>query len=153
MYDEAIPQLEALRHLKQLCLAAEMRSAARAITKFYTDRLPGSPIGVAQLALLMRVYLLGEASMLNLAQEMETDRTTLARNVDVLRREGYLQVMPGADRRSRLVSLTAEGMNVLRETVPKWQAAQADFLAEIGDATWHNLMRDLRQVAIVEQEF
>ena len=152
MTDREIPQLEEVRHLQHVCLAAELRSAARAATKFYTDRLTDSPIGVAQLALLMRLYLLGEVNMVKLAQEVEDDRTTIARNVELLKRDGFVQVTEAEDRRLRLVKLTDAGVATLKETIPKWQQAQAAFLAEIGASTWRNLMHDLRSVAQVEQK-
>ena len=142
-----IPYLDEMRHTPHICLAEGLRSANRAITKRYTEYMAGTDIGPAQASLLMRLYYLRSATMLELARHMETDRTTITRNVDLLARDGFVQIVPGDDRRSKIVSLTEKGFARLEETLPKWRAAQADLKDLLGDDLWDRLLKETRILA------
>jgi DNA-binding MarR family transcriptional regulator len=68
-----------------------------------------------------------------LAEELLLDRTTLGRNIQPLRREGLIAIARGrVDRRSREVSLTAEGVTRMRAAIKRWAAAQTRFEAAFG---------------------
>src|SRR3546814_3806283 len=92
--------LEEVRNTPHICLAEGLRAANRAVMKHYVDSMAGSPVNPVQMSLIMRVYYLRNATMQTLAQHMETDRTTTTRNVDVLVRDGFLEIGEGKDRRS-----------------------------------------------------
>src|SRR3546814_6142888 len=92
----------------------------------YVDSMAGSPVNPVQMSLLMRVYYLRNATMQTLAQHMETDRTTTTRNVDVLVRDGFLEIGEGKDRRQRLVRLTERGHEALEVSIPKWRKARSE---------------------------
>ncbi|MFB9075188.1 MarR family winged helix-turn-helix transcriptional regulator [Citricoccus parietis] len=101
--------------------------------KHYVDSMAGSPVNPVQMSLLMRVYYLRNATMQTLAQHMETDRTTTTRNVDVLVRDGFLEIAEGKDRRQRLVRLTERGHEALEVSIPKWRKAQDELKNALGD--------------------
>ena len=87
-----LPFLEDVRTQRHVCFAEQLRSANRAITKLYTEHLGDADIGIAQLSLLIRLYYFGEITLSRLAQNLETDRTTLTRNVQILERSGHLEI-------------------------------------------------------------
>jgi DNA-binding MarR family transcriptional regulator len=144
-----IPYLEDIRLTRHVCLAEGLRAANRAVTKYYSDRMSGCDIGAAQFSLLMRLYYLGESTMLQLAKHMDIDRTTLARNVDLLEKGGFVEVSEGRDRRSRLVKLTDRGFEALNSALPKWLEAQRQMRELIGEAMWQNLIEETRILAKV----
>lgn len=143
----AIPYLEEVRHSPHICLAEGVRSANRAVSRWYADYLEDSPLSVAQASLLMRLYYLREPTIMKLAQHLEADRTTLSRNVDLLQKGGFVEIVPGEDRRSRIVRMTDAGWAALEEVLPKWRAAQDALRERLGDADWVRLLADTRLLA------
>jgi len=78
-----------------------------------------------------------------LAEIMGMDRTTVTRNLKPLMERGLLAFSPGADRRSKCVSLTLAGQKTWELAKPLWQEAQAEIQARLGDietATLHRLL-------------
>ncbi len=68
-----------------------------------------------------------------LADELELDRTTLARNLRPLERDGLLSTTaPPADQRVTEVRLTARGRRVIEKALPSWRKAQASVAARLG---------------------
>lgn len=139
-----LPYLEEVRAHRHVCFAEQLRSANRAVTKLYTQHLGDADIGIAQLSLLIRLYYFGEISMSKLAQQLETDRTTLARNVQLLARSGHLSIVKADDRRTRMVRLTDTGFESLQRAIPRWIEAQSDLHARLGQGPWEALFAGLR---------
>jgi DNA-binding MarR family transcriptional regulator len=104
-----LPYLEEVKASRQLCFAEQLRSANRVTAKLYTEHLGDCDIGITQLSLLIRLYYFEEVTMSRFATILETDRTTLARNVQRLERSGHVEVVSGEDGRERLVRLTDLG--------------------------------------------
>ncbi len=144
---QQLPYLEEVRTLRHVCFAEQLRSANRAITKLYTQHLGDSDIGIAQLSLLIRLYYFGEVGISKLAQQLETDRTTLARNVQLLENSGHVVIGGGEDRRARLVALTDKGYESLKRTIPRWLEAQKELHARLGRERWDELFAGLRLLA------
>ena len=144
------PRLEAIRQTPHICLAEGLRAANRAIARRYDSYINDSGVGPAQLSLLMRLYYLGPTAMGQLAVQMETDRTTLTRTVKLLQDAGHVEVVPGESKRFRLVRMTEQGFSVLSQAIPKWEQAQADLRALLGDQSWATLLGETRHLLAVE---
>lgn len=145
-----LPFLEDVRTRRHVCFAEQIRSAHRAINKLYTAHLGDADIGIAQLSLLIRLYYFGEVTLSRLAQNLETDRTTLTRNVQLLERSGHVEIVGADDLRKRMVRLTDQGFRSLKLALPRWQQAQEDLHARLGTAQWDALFTGLRQLATLE---
>ncbi len=71
--------------------------------------------------------------MVTLAEALIMDRTTMARNLQPLAREGLVNVQSSdMDRRLRVVSLTADGMKKVFDGTKAWQYAQQTFESKFG---------------------
>ena len=136
--------LESLRRVEHVCLAAELRTANRIVTKFYAEQISKSGISAPQFSLLLRLHFLREPTMIALAESLETDRTTMARNVGLLEKGGYVEVCQGEDKRARIVRMTEAGFDALLEALPLWVEAQEQMRKQIGDALWGDMLRDCR---------
>jgi len=147
-----LPFLEDVRTQRHVCFAEQLRSANRAITRLYTEHLGDADIGIAQLSLLIRLYYFGEITLSRLAQNLETDRTTLTRNVQILERSGHLEIVSGEDRRQRKLRLTDRGFESLKTTIPRWLKAQEALRQQLGDPLWDELFQGLRLLARLEPE-
>ena len=113
------PYLESVRKERHVCFAEQLRAATRTITKLYNEHLRGTDIGIAQLSLLIRLYFVEDIEISRLARLLETDRTTLARNVQLLERSGHLEVVGSEDLRKRHVRLTDKGFASLEAALPR----------------------------------
>lgn len=141
-----ISDLEAFRRTPHICLCEGLRSATRAIWQRYARHIEPSGLGVAQSSLLIRLYFTGPVTMTRLAELLETDRTTLTRNLAVLRRDGYIEIVAGEDKRTRLIAMTDAGFEILRAATPLWIQAQQHVQRELGLKTWNLLLDGTRTV-------
>jgi len=115
-----------------VCAVSNARLAARRLTQFLTDRMKASDLGVAQFALMSRIAAASDDSLGSLAQRTGLDPSTLSRNLQVLEREGLVEMASGeTDSRRRAVWLTEEGARRLEAAFDDWQKAQAELAALI----------------------
>jgi len=74
------------------------------------------------------------------------DRTTLARDLRPLERQGLVSIESGEDRRERKVNLTTRGMQVMSRALPLWEKAQAQVAKGLGQERLQRLLGDLTAV-------
>lgn len=139
-------RLDAMRHSPHICFAEAVRSANRAVNRRYAERIAGVGVAVGQASILMRLYYLEEVTMAVLAEQMETDRTTMVRNVAALQRSGHIASSQPEGARALVYRLTDKGFEDLQVTLPHWQAAQDDLRAALGDELWTMLMGGMRRI-------
>ncbi|HEY2155371.1 MAG TPA: MarR family winged helix-turn-helix transcriptional regulator [Isosphaeraceae bacterium] len=116
------------------CLAVRVRALNRAVSALYDDALRPHGLRVGQLNVLVAVARLGTARPGDLCRVLRMDKSTLSRDADVMRRNGWLEVDDSADGRARPLRLSAEGHALLEAVVPAWRRAQDKAHALIGDA-------------------
>ncbi|MET0226558.1 MAG: MarR family transcriptional regulator [Dokdonella sp.] len=115
------------------CLCIRLRRIARSVTQAYDDALAASGVKLTQFSLLRSVQRNEPAAIGVLAEELELDRTTLARNLRPLERDGLLTTSASSnDQRVTEVRLTARGRRTIAQALPAWQQAQADMSRRIG---------------------
>jgi DNA-binding MarR family transcriptional regulator len=125
------------------CACFSLRKAARAVTQVYDDALRPTGLRSTQFSLLVLLRLAGTVSMTRLAEEAVTDRTTLARNLEVLQRDGLVRVQAGEDARVREVALTRAGIAKLEEAFPYWREAQRSIGRRLGAQRMDRMLADL----------
>ena len=115
------------------CLCTSLRQAALAVTQIYDEALEPSGLKITMFRLLRRISDAGGPTISELARIVDLDRSTLGRNLKVLKRLGYVQLAGGEDERSKIVVLTAKGKTKLEKAVPLWDKAQRSMQARLGD--------------------
>jgi DNA-binding MarR family transcriptional regulator len=128
------------------CVCLAVRTAARRITQGYDAALVGTGLRVTQFSLLVMAHHLGAPSMKRLAQMLNSDPTTVTRNVQGLTKRRLLTLSPGRDLRERKVMLTEKGKTMLLRALPNWRAAQSDVVASLSRAELTRLRALLKQV-------
>jgi DNA-binding MarR family transcriptional regulator len=136
------------------CVCFNLRKAARAVTQVYDDILRPTGLRATQHSLLYVIQLSGTVSISTLAERAVMDRTTLARNLDLLEREGLVRIQPGEeDARVREVTLTEAAKKKLAAALPYWEKAQAQVTQRLGRGRSDQLLSDLfATVAAAEPE-
>lgn len=116
------------------CYCAALRKGARKMTSLYDAALAPVGVGLAQFSLLRNIDRAAPVSLTELGHLTELDRSTVGRNVGLLRRLGLVQVTPGVDQREATVTLAGPGIEVLRRGAPLWDEAQRKVEASLGPA-------------------
>jgi DNA-binding MarR family transcriptional regulator len=125
------------------CVCANLRRAARAMTALYDEALARSGIKITQFSLLRAIERNEPAPIGLLSEDLDLDRTTLARNLAPLERDGMIDLAPGNDRRVTEVRLTAKGRKAVARALPLWQQIQA----EVGGRLEPGRLEQLRAIA------
>lgn len=115
------------------------------MTNFYDLVLKPTGLRITQLGILHAISTRQPAALTALAEHLGMDRTTLTRNLGPLERDGLISIHDDpADRRSRVVSLTAAGASTLQRAIPLWERAQDQFAASYGGDRAGRLRADLQ---------
>ncbi|MEL7639200.1 MAG: MarR family winged helix-turn-helix transcriptional regulator [Solidesulfovibrio sp.] len=115
------------------CHCANLRRAARALSRRYDEALAPSGLGVSQYSLLRALSRHEPATAAGLGAVMGLDRTTLVRNVALLSKQGLVvSAVDASDKRSRKLRLTPAGSAALQAATPLWEAAQRALEADLG---------------------
>src|SRR5690606_329151 len=105
-----------------------------------------------QFTLLVMVAILNQSTVSDLAEMLVMDQTTVTRGLDLLKKQGLVESVPGEDRRTRLVTLTAQGEEMLEKAMPLWEQAQAKMLGELGPEKSETLLALLSEVVMIAQK-
>ena len=115
------------------CNCTRIRRAARNVTRFYDACLASRGITASQFTLLDYLKHQGRMRITQLAEILAMDRTTLGRNLRPLERDRLLEIVPSdEDRRARVVTITAAGLDRIKEGRPFWDHAQLVFECAFG---------------------
>ena len=128
---------------KTPCLCNALRQASRAVSRLYDEELRGVGLRTTQYSLLRHLSRSGEVRQRDLGRLTSLDETTLTRNLRPLIKSGWVAVDTGADRREKLVRLTAAGAAKLDETLPAWERAQERLRARLPAGAWSKLLTAL----------
>jgi DNA-binding MarR family transcriptional regulator len=105
------------------CIAVRVRALNRAITALYDEALRPHGLRVGQLNLLVAIARMGSTRAGDLCRLLHMDKSTLSRDVEVLRRNGWLEASePGG--RARPLTISRDGQALLEQIVPAWREAQ-----------------------------
>ena len=128
------PSFETTLHIRDHCLCLATQRAARALARRFDEAL--RPVGLTsgQFSLLISLNRAEPPTISSVASLLAMDRTTLTANLKPLERRGLVEIATDPkDRRSRLLKLTAEGLDVLSRAVPIWRESHAAVEKPVAD--------------------
>ena len=128
------------------CACANLRRAARAVTRFYNGELQPHGIEVTQHTLLMTLNQTGEISQGKLGSLLALDSTSLTRMLKPLMKRGWIKARAGDDRRHRFLRITASGREKLEQSRPRWEDAQRRLQQRLGEPAWAQMAELLAEV-------
>jgi DNA-binding MarR family transcriptional regulator len=138
-YDQSLPVLP--------CACANLRRAARAVTRMYNRELLATGLEYTQFTLLMALSLTGETTQGHLGEILALDSTSLTRMLRPLIKRGWVNVKAGKDRRQKLFQLTTSGRHKFEQSRPDWERAQKRLEQAVGEPIWSNMSTLLTEVA------
>ena len=134
--------------MKIPCYAFSARHASRHLSQFYERMIGSSGIHGQQFTIMATINSKGPLSVVELAAVLAMDRTTLARSLSPLQRDGYISIASGEkDRRVKVIAITDQGNEKLEVAVQLWHQAQAEFESRFGVERAARLREELRAAA------
>lgn len=107
--------------VRDTCLCLHTQRAARALARHFDEVLKPAGLTNQQFSLLMALNRPEPPPMGSVSRLLAMDRTTLTAALKPLERRGLVRTEPSpTDRRSRLLSLTQAGKDLLAGAVPIW---------------------------------
>jgi len=116
----------------QGCTNIKLRQLMRRVAQHYDAEVGKTGLKTTQYSLLSYVVKLGPIRPADLAREMKVGPSTLSRNLRPLIDAGWLELGPGADGRSRLVSVSFAGREKRQEAQRRWRVAQEGINQTLG---------------------
>jgi DNA-binding MarR family transcriptional regulator len=110
--------------IAKTCIAVRLRSLNRVVTNLYDDALRPLGLKISQVNILVVAAKLGVARPTQVCELLQLDVSTLSRNLERMRAQGWLEVVPGEDARTQSFRLTTQGKRLLEKVVPVWEKAQ-----------------------------
>jgi DNA-binding MarR family transcriptional regulator len=128
------------------CACANIRRAARLVTQLY-DHEMGGGIEPAQFSLLTMLSRRPGSSQAPMGRTLGLDKTTLSRNLTLMKKNGWIEHAKSEDHRERGYRLTMAGEKLLSATRPAWRRAQEKLRASLGPGEWETMQAMLARVA------
>jgi DNA-binding MarR family transcriptional regulator len=116
------------------CIAVRVRLINRVITALYDEAMRPHGLRVSQGNILVAVARLGEARPAEVCRMLRIEKSTLSRDVELMKKEGWLASEPPTGGRNQTLRVTPEGLELLARVQPAWEQAQAEAKGLIGEA-------------------
>ena len=130
--------------MAKTCASSNLRRIARLVTRHYDRYLEPTGVTATQLPILAAIGAEMGESISHLAEILGIERSTLSRDLNVLRRKGLVESRPGADERVQRLATTAKGSHVLHEAHKAWERAHTELMDVASDLPKN--IRDLRKL-------
>ncbi|MDX2037246.1 MAG: MarR family winged helix-turn-helix transcriptional regulator [Isosphaeraceae bacterium] len=127
------------------CIAVRLRLLNRAISAIYDEALRPLGLRVGQLNLLVATARMQSARAGDLCRVLRMEKSTLSRDMEILRRNGWVE-WGEASGRVRPLRITPAGRELLARVLPAWRVAQdraSHVLGLEGSAAILRMARDL----------
>ncbi|ESA36365.1 family transcriptional regulator [Leptolyngbya sp. Heron Island J] len=141
-----------LNKISSTCAGLNFRKVSRVVTQHFDEILRPSGLLITQFTVLVALAKVRAIAITKLAEILMMDRTTLTRNLKPMQREGWLEIEPGQDKRTRIVSMSPDGEIALAKALPLWQQAQMNVVELLGEARWDVLLSQLTEITELHRE-
>jgi len=139
------PTFETTIEVRDACLCLHVQRAARALARRFDDAL--RPIGLTngQFSLMMSLNRPEPPDMAAVASLLGINRTTLTAALKPLQRRRLLKIaVDPADRRGRIMTLTAKGRSLLASAIPIWKKTHVAVESLLPDGDPDRFRKNLR---------
>jgi len=135
--------LKLIETVGQECLAGRVRKISRVITGIYDRALRPHGIKVNQAGILIMLSLVEKPTPGDICRKFQMEKSTVSRNIERMRKQGWIEVGKENDGISQVLKVTPEGETLLADIYSKWKKAQketSELLGEDGVKAIHLLI-------------
>lgn len=109
-----------------------LKRASEELLKLYTKTIAPAGVTPVQYLILLRIHELQSGSLREIADAIGVDRSTLARTIRPLEKNGLVKDNKPVGARNGVLVLTPEGETVFRNAQALWNEAQDIVAARLG---------------------
>lgn len=131
------------------CIAFRVRALNRVITNLYDAALLPFGITVNQTTILIMLSYAGQASPGRIGSVLIMEKSTVSRNLNRMKKQGWIQAVETEEGREQMVSVLPRGKKLLADLYPAWAGAQEEatrLLGEEGVSAVHELYGAVRRM-------
>lgn len=129
------------------CACRNLRMTSRVITQYFDKAFQPVGLRATQFALLADISSRESCTVGELADALLMDQTTVTRNVEILRKSGFIEVRSGDDdSRKRCITITEFGTTKLIAALPSWEKAQQHIEENIGSERYEEFLKTLYDI-------
>lgn len=133
-------------HLKD-CACKNLRMTTRVVTQYFDKSFQPVGLRATQFAMLTDISSCESRTVGELADIFLMDQTTVTRNIEILKKKGYVDVRQGEDdSRKRYISITESGLAKLKEAIPLWNNAQTVIEQGVGEEKFREFLDTLSYI-------
>ena len=125
------------------CTVFNLKRATRVVQSVFDNAFKSTGLEGTQYTVLSHIYVTEPISLTKLADLMDVDRTTLARNLAPLEKKGFVEIKSGSDKRAKLITTTDLGKEVLSKALPIWKETQEKIKDTLGNENWSSMISSL----------
>lgn len=114
------------------CVGNQVRMLNRVVTSIYDEALRPLGITASQMVILALTAKHASLRAAQIGEWLQIDASTLSRNMERMRANGWIEEAAASDQRSRPFQLTKAGDKLLHDAVLAWQRAQAEAVDMLG---------------------
>ncbi len=107
------------------CVGNQVRMLNRVVTGIYEGELRPLGLTVSQMVVLALAAKHAQVRAAEICRWLQIDASTLSRNIERMRANGWIEKAEACDKRSRPFQLTAAGDKLLQDATLAWERAQA----------------------------
>jgi DNA-binding MarR family transcriptional regulator len=106
------------------CIAVRVRFVSRVITNLYDRALQQLDIKVNQASILVFLTVHSGSSPSDIGKGLRMEKSTVSRNVDRMRKKGWIEIGARDDGLSQVIRVTEKGSKLLAVVHVEWAKAQ-----------------------------
>ncbi|MEY9975362.1 MarR family winged helix-turn-helix transcriptional regulator [Lysinibacillus sp. RC79] len=138
----------------QICVCANLRKKTRVVTQLYDKLLQPTGLKVTQYSMLANIDYQQSVSISRLGEILLLDQTTITRNINLLKQNGYVDLTRDPqDARAKVITLTNKGVEKLNEAAPIWQDIQERIINDIGLEKYEDFYETLKTIQKIIQSY
>ncbi|MGE7673923.1 MarR family winged helix-turn-helix transcriptional regulator [Lysinibacillus sp. NPDC094403] len=138
----------------QICVCANLRKKTRVVTQLYDKLLQPTGLKVTQYSMLANIAHQQSVSISRLGEILLLDQTTITRNINVLKQNGYVDLTKNPqDARTKVITLTDKGIEKLTEAAPIWEDIQERIINDIGLEKYEDFYETLKTIQKIIQSY
>ena len=115
------------------CIAGRVRLLNRVVTNIYDRALQPLGIKINQANILVMLSLTDQASSVDIARVLSMEKSTVSRNVDRMRKKGWIDVAGHEEGPSQVITVTPKGRKLLAAAHVEWKKAQKEAAVLLGE--------------------
>lgn len=115
------------------CIAGRVRLLNRVITNIYDRALQPLGLKINQANILVMLSFTAQASSVDIARVLLMEKSTVSRNVERMRKKGWIAVAAKDDGQLQVITVTPAGRALLAAAHAEWEKAQKQAMELLGE--------------------